>query len=57
MLKRAVVENILDTNPAEHVTLPKIIKEDIHRLLNPIDLQIIFDGAGSWRLFYDFLYI
>ena len=56
MLKRAVAESILDTNPAEHVTLPKIIKEDIHRLLNPIDLQIIFDGAGSWSIFYDFLY-
>ena len=56
MLKRAVVEGLLSSNPADHVTLPKIIKKNRHRMLDPIDLQIIFDSAGSYRLFYEFLY-
>ena len=56
MLKRAVVEKLLDSNPAEHVTLPRIIKADRHRMMEPIDLQIIFEGAGSWKLYYEFLY-
>ena len=56
MLKRAVVDGLLKTNPAKHVTLPKIIKTDLHRMLEPIDLKIIFEGAGSYKLFYEFLY-
>jgi len=56
MLKRAVVDDLLDINPAEHATLPKIVKKDQHRMLEPIDLKIIFEGAGSYKLFYEFLY-
>ena len=56
MLDRAVAEKFLDTNPAKHVTLPKIIKKDLHRMLEPIDLKIIFEGANSYKLFYEFLY-
>jgi len=56
MLTRAVVDGLLKTNPAMHVTLPKIIKKDLHRMLEPIDLKIIFEGAGSYSLFYEFLY-
>ena len=56
MLNRAVAENLLDSNPTEHVTLPKIVKKNLHRHLEPVDLQIIFGSAGSWRLYYDFLF-
>ena len=56
MLKRAVVDDLLDINPAEHVTLPKIVKQDLHRMLEPIDLQTIFEGANSYKLYYEFLY-
>ncbi len=56
MLKRAVADDLLGSNPAEHVTLPKIVKKDLHRMLEPIDLSIIFSGANSYRVYYDFLY-
>jgi|SaaInl7_100m_RNA_FD_contig_41_2196825_length_1337_multi_6_in_0_out_0_1 integrase len=56
MLDRAMIENHLDRNPAKHVTLPRIIKVDRHRMLEPQDLQIIFNGAGSWKLYFEFLY-
>ena len=56
MFDRAVIENILDKNPALHVTLPKVEKNDRHRLLLPQDLQIIFEGAGSYKLYFEFLY-
>ena len=29
--------------------------KDIHFPLQPIDLETIFDGAGSWYMFYAFL--
>ena len=56
MLDRAMIENHLNRNPAKHVTLPRIIKVDRHRMLDPQDLQIIFKGAGSWKLYFEFLY-
>ena len=56
MLRRAVADGLLKTNPALHVTLPKVVKKDRHRMLEPIDLKIIFEGAGAYRLFYEFLY-
>ncbi len=56
MFDRAVIENIMDKNPALHVTLPQVAKNDVHRLLESEDLQIIFDGASSYKLFYEFLY-
>ena len=56
MLKRAVLEGLLKTNPAEHVILPKIKHKIRHRMLEAIDLEIIFTGACSYRLFYEFLY-
>ena len=30
--------------------------EKRHRVLEPVDLKIIFDGAGSWYMYYAFLY-
>ena len=56
MLKRAVIEGLLPNNPAEHVTLPRIIKAEIHRPLGQYDLEVIFNHAGSWRLYFEFLY-
>ena len=56
MLKRAVIEGLLPNNPAEHVTLPRIIKAEIHRPLGQYDLEVIFNHAGAWRLYFEFLY-
>jgi integrase len=57
MMKQAVKEDILKSNPCDLATLPKMVKDEtIHRELQPIDLKIIFDGAGSWYMFYAFLY-
>ena len=56
MLKRAVIEGLLPNNPAEHVTLPRIIKAEIHRPLDQYDLEVIFNHAGAWRLYFEFLY-
>lgn len=56
MFKQAVKENVLKSNPAENATLPKIIHNpNKHRMLLPIDLQIIFETAGKWFEFYQFL--
>ena len=56
MLKRAVIEGLLPNNPAEHVTLPRIIKAEIHRPLGQYDLEVVFNHAGAWRLYFEFLY-
>ena len=57
MMKQAVKEDILKSNPCDLATLPKMVKDEkVHRPLQPIDLKIIFDGAGSWYMYYAFLY-
>ena len=57
MMKQAVKEDILKSSPCELATLPKMNKNKaIHRPLQPVDLEIIFNGAGSWYMFYAFLY-
>lgn len=56
MLKSAVIENLLPNNPADHVTLPRVIKSDPHRYLDHHDLEVIFKYAGTWKLYYEFLY-
>jgi integrase len=57
MMKQALKEGTLKSNPCELATLPKIKKnKNIHRPLKPIDLEIIFNGSGIWNLFYLFLY-
>ena len=56
MLDQAIKEEIIMTNPAKLVTLPKIIHQERHRELNPEDLEIIFTKAGEWYFFYLFLY-
>ena len=56
MLDQAIKEEVIRTNPVKLVTLPKIEKVVKHRPLEPVDLKIIFEGAGSWSLYYSFLY-
>ena len=55
MLDQAVKEELLDRNPAKKATLPKMTTELRHRPLDDVDLAIIWDGAGPWRLYYAFL--
>lgn len=58
MLDQAIREDLLEKNPAILATLPEIKKDGKvrHRLLEPADLKIIFEGAGGWYLYYMFLY-
>jgi len=56
MLEQAVNQDLIGSNPAKKATLPKLIKSDRHRLLDPVDLQIIFENAGGWKLYFEFLY-
>ena len=55
MLHLAIDEGVIQANPAAKATLPKIIPAIRHRLLEPIDLEIIFKGAGAWKSYYMFL--
>ena len=55
MLNQAVVNGFLKNNPAKKVTLPKIKKSNIHRLLDDNDLNIIFKYASKWFRYYKFL--
>ncbi|MFC1620187.1 tyrosine-type recombinase/integrase [Candidatus Neomarinimicrobiota bacterium] len=56
MLDQAIKEGVLESNPAKQVSLPQIVRNDLHRQLDPVDLEIIFRHAGSWLLYYSFLY-
>lgn len=56
MLDQAVKQELIAANPAKKVTLPKIVPKVRHRPLDSTDLEIIFKGAGSWYLYYLFLY-
>jgi len=55
-LQQGVKEGIIKSNPVEYVTLPRIIKENKHRNLEPVDLNIIFKNAGTWFTYFSFLY-
>jgi integrase len=56
MLEQAINEEIIQSNPSNKAVLPKMVKSNLHRLLDPIDLEIIFNASGSWSLYYAFLY-
>jgi len=45
----------MNADLAETTILPKILHGTPHRLLERIDLEIIFRGAAGWWLFYAFL--
>ena len=55
MFKQAQINGFLKSNPTEHVTLPKIVKTERHRLLDNEDLDIIFKYSDKWYLYYKFL--
>ena len=56
MFKQAIKESLLNVNPTLDATLPKIEVVVRHRLLEPIDLEIIFQNAGKWNNYYQFLH-
>jgi len=56
MLKQAIKEGVITINPAENATLPQIIHNNLHRPLEQIDLEIIFQFSGQWFNYYQFLY-
>jgi len=56
MMQQAIKEGVINNNPAKMATLPQMVTRSIHRQLDSIDLKIIFEGAGSWSLYYSFLY-
>ena len=56
MLDQAIKEGVLANNPAKQVSLPQIVKTDLHRQLESVDLEIIFRSAEGWLLYYSFLY-
>ena len=45
----------MNPKSTESHDLPSNIQGTMHRKLDPVDLEIIFKGAGSWSLFYAFL--
>lgn len=58
MFKQAIKEDVILKNPAIDATLPRIPKNrgySKHRPLERIDLEIIFDSAGIWLIYYKFL--
>lgn len=56
LLRHAVIEEILFSNPAEHAKCPKGRRRNLHRDLEPEDLELIFANSGIWHLYYRFLY-
>ncbi len=56
MFKQAIKENVLKSNPTDLASLPKIKPNpDKHRMLESIDLKVIFETAGQWFDYYQFL--
>ena len=56
MFDRAVIEGLIPSNLVQHVTLPQMVKGNVHRMLNMADLRCIMDSAGAWKLYYEFLF-
>lgn len=55
LFKQAIKEGLLTINPTIDATLPKIVSQMRHRLLEPSDLEIILKFAGPWYNYYQFL--
>ena len=56
LFDQAIREEIIPSNPARLAILPEIKKVIKHRLLNQTDLEIIFNNAGNWLLYYYWLH-
>ncbi|NQU27191.1 MAG: tyrosine-type recombinase/integrase [Candidatus Marinimicrobia bacterium] len=50
-----IKEELIKSNPARLVTLPQIVKVREHRLLDDVDIEVIFKSAGIWQLYYAYL--
>ena len=57
MLQQAIKDDCISNNPAKDATLPTLTKSGRHRLLDEIDLEIIFSNGGKYTFFYEFLYL
>lgn len=58
MMKYAVKYGLIHNNPIDQVTKPRVPRNKgngLHRVLEPLDLEIIFDSAGIWYNYYKFL--
>lgn len=56
MLKQAKKESVVKENVALDADPPRGQKSNLHRVLTPQDLKVIFQNAGKWKLYYMFLY-
>jgi len=56
MMDYAIMNELVNHNPAKDVKLPKIVQRQRHRLLEQVDLEIIFISTNAYKLFYAFLY-
>ena len=56
MLKQAINEDLIKTNPTKKATLPIITQVRPNRPFTQEDIQIIFRDAGSWDLYFLYLY-
>jgi integrase len=52
MIDQAIKEEILINNPTRLATIPEIKKRIKHRLLTPLDIEIIFRFGGVWVPYY-----
>ena len=55
MLKQCVKEGLIDRNPCDLATPPRVVHELKHRPLDAKDLKAIFKNAQQWKLYYTFL--
>ena len=55
MLKQCVREGLIDRNPCDLATPPRVVHELKHRPLDAKDLKAIFKNAQQWKLYYSFL--
>ena len=55
MLKQCVREGLIDRNPCDLATPPRVVHEMKHRPLDVKDLNAIFKNAQQWKLYYSFL--
>ena len=55
MLKQCVKEGLIDRNPCDLATAPRVVHELKHRPLDAKDLKAIFKKAQQWKLYYTFL--
>ena len=53
---KAIKEDLIKSNPSRLATLPKVEKVVKHRSFGTEDINVIFENAGGYWLYYLFLY-